>query len=424
MHKMVRRGAAALAALAVAGSAPAQEALIEEGQWYVSPMASYVVDDEERASNGGFGGQLGAGRLLTPHVALELNAFGARLDGFNDVGQAGVGLDLLGLGNLNGNVAPYVLFGVGYLQSQYSEGPGIGFVEDTENFSLSVGGGGLFRLGGGPLRLRTEARLRNDLTDGSNLTDVVLSAGLLVPIGETTPPPPPDADRDGVDDARDRCPGTPAGAIVDAEGCELDSDRDGVVDRVDQCPGTATGVRVNDVGCAFDSDGDGVPDGEDRCPDTPRGTLVGSDGCPLDSDGDGVPDARDQCPGTTPGVRVDYRGCEIREEIQLPGVTFETESAVLTESSLDTLDGAVQTLRRYPDIEVECAGHTDSRGAADYNRRLSQERAEAVCEYLESRGIDEDRLRARGYGESQPIEDNATAEGRRANRRVTLRVLD
>ena len=122
-----------------------------------------------------------------------------------------------------------------------------------------------------------------------------------------------DSDGDGVPDKYDRCPGTPAGAVVDARGCPIDGDHDGVPDGLDQCPNTPTGVRVDAVGCPVDADHDGVPDYLDNCPDTPAGVRVypsGSQaGCAVDSDGDGVPDYQDRCPNTPKGAPVDANGC-------------------------------------------------------------------------------------------------------------------
>jgi OOP family OmpA-OmpF porin len=141
-----------------------------------------------------------------------------------------------------------------------------------------------------------------------------------------------------------------------------------------------------------------------------------------DSDGDGVPDSKDACPGTRPGARVDFRGCEIKDQIELPNVNFEFDSARLTADSSETLDGAVGTLKRYPDLHVECAGHTDWIGTDQYNEGLSERRAHSVCEYLIAHGIDSSRLTEHGYGESQPIADNKTDEGRARNRRVVLRI--
>ncbi len=123
--------------------------------------------------------------------------------------------------------------------------------------------------------------------------------------------PSKDSDHDGVPDAKDACPDTPAGAVVDSKGCPIDSDRDGVPDGIDKCPGTPAGARVDATGCPVDSDADGVPDGIDQCPGTPAGVHVDAKGCPVDSDGDGVPDGVDQCPNTPTGVAVDAAGCPL-----------------------------------------------------------------------------------------------------------------
>ncbi len=130
--------------------------------------------------------------------------------------------------------------------------------------------------------------------------------GITLRIGEKS-----DADHDGVSDAKDRCPNTPSGVMVDKNGCPLDSDHDGVPDYLDKCPSTPTGVVVDDKGCALDADQDGVPDYKDRCPNTPKGVLVDSLGCTLviDSDHDGISDDKDQCPNTPVGVKVDAVGC-------------------------------------------------------------------------------------------------------------------
>jgi outer membrane protein OmpA-like peptidoglycan-associated protein len=144
---------------------------------------------------------------------------------------------------------------------------------------------------------------------------------------------------------------------------------------------------------------------------------------PSDDDRDGVPNKIDDCPNTPPPARVDVRGCEIRNEIRLPGVNFETDKAVIRPDSFAVLDEAVATLKRNPDLKIEVAGHTDDRASDVYNLGLSQRRAQAVRQYLLDRGVGND-MGARGYGESQPIASNATADGRATNRRVVLRVLN
>jgi OmpA-OmpF porin, OOP family len=197
-----------------------------------------------------------------------------------------------------------------------------------------------------------------------------------------------------------------------------------VVNAQDRCPNTPAGVRVNADGCPPDRDGDGVHDDADRCPNTPRGATVGPDGCELDEDSDGVVDRLDRCPGTPPNTQVDARGCEIKAEIELPGVSFETNSDQLVSGTEAELDVAVATLDKNPGIRVEVAGHTDSDGAAEYNEGLSLRRATTVRDYLVAKGIAESRLTVRGYGELQPIADNSTGEGKARNRRVVLRVLE
>ena len=142
-----------------------------------------------------------------------------------------------------------------------------------------------------------------------------------------------------------------------------------------------------------------------------------------DSDGDGILDNNDACPNSRPGARVDTKGCEIADVIVLEGVQFETNSAQLKNVSIDVLNDAAATLKRNPGVVTEVAGHTDSRGSWKYNQRLSENRANAVRSYLASKGAPVENLTAKGYGESQPVADNKTREGRAKNRRVELRIL-
>jgi len=117
----------------------------------------------------------------------------------------------------------------------------------------------------------------------------------------------PDADGDGVPDDCDLCAGTPACAVVDADGCPLDGDNDGVADGCDDCPGTAAGDPVDADGCSTaDDDGDGVLNDQDDCAGTPTcATNVDANGCAIDSDGDGnvdgcEPPAQSCCGATGP----------------------------------------------------------------------------------------------------------------------------
>ena len=168
-----------------------------------------------------------------------------------------------------------------------------------------------------------------------------------------------------------------------------------------------------------DSDGDGVPDSRDKCPNTPHGVAVDADGCPLDSDYDGVPDYLDKCPGTPAGLKVDADGCEV-EELVLRGVNFRTNSAQLTPDSFAVLDAVLAVLRARPDAHAEVRGYTDARGADRYNQRLSERRAAAVVDYFTARGIARGALSATGLGKANPVASNDTEAGRAANRRVTV----
>lgn len=145
---------------------------------------------------------------------------------------------------------------------------------------------------------------------------------------------------------------------------------------------------------------------------------------PGDADKDGVLDNVDKCPDTPPGVAVDAYGCTRKGSITLEGVTFELNSARLTPDSQQVLNSVAADLKKYPRLQIELQGHTDSSGSDQYNLKLSQQRADSVRIYLMDQGVPGNQLTARGYGESQPIEDNKTEAGRSLNRRVVMFVLD
>jgi outer membrane protein OmpA-like peptidoglycan-associated protein len=245
---------------------------------------------------------------------------------------------------------------------------------------------------------------------------------------------PSDSDGDGVCDGIDQCPDTPQGWPVDAKGCPIDTDGDGVPDGGDACPNTTKGCTVDAKGCQMDSDGDGVCDGLDRCPNTTKGCRVDISGCPLDTDGDGVCDGIDQCPNTPAGRKVDAKGCPIplaaplfapaQKTLVLRDVNFDSDKATLTPASLAILDDVALRAREYPDVRVEIGGHCDSTNTAAHNQKLSEARANTVFQYLVAKGVAANRMVVKGYGESVPIADNKTKEGRAQNRRVELTKLD
>ena len=139
---------------------------------------------------------------------------------------------------------------------------------------------------------------------------------------------------------------------------------------------------------------------------------------PSDTDGDGVYDPDDKCPGTPVGATVNVKGCWILE-----GVRFASAKWNIRRQFHPILDGAAEVLRRNPDLHVEIQGHTDSRGSAPYNQKLSERRAGSVRDYFVRKGIAPERLSSAGYGLTIPVAPNTTADGRAMNRRVELKPM-
>jgi OmpA-OmpF porin, OOP family len=165
-----------------------------------------------------------------------------------------------------------------------------------------------------------------------------------------------------------------------------------------------------------DSDNDGVPDSKDKCPDTPAGVKVDANGCPLDSDNDGVPDYLDKCPDTPAGATVNADGCVIKITLN---VQFDSGKAEVKSQYLPELEQFAQALKQKPEVKVEIEGHTDNVGNAAKNKSLSEARAKAVRDVLVKKyGIAADRVTAQGYGMEKPVAGNDTPEGREKNRRV------
>jgi outer membrane protein OmpA-like peptidoglycan-associated protein len=255
--------------------------------------------------------------------------------------------------------------------------------------------------------------------------------------------PLPDKDHDGVLDAEDACPTVPGERSADPtrNGCPADSDEDGVPDNVDACP-KEPGVKSADPkknGCPADRDGDGVPDNLDACPDAAgvRSADPKQNGCPDDPDGDGIKGAADACPlekgpadpdpkqnGCPRYVRMENNEIAIGAQIQFQTYgkhKSETVAPVSGELMKEIRDAIIQ----HPEIvKIEVQGHTDDMGTEEYNQRLSQERAEAVRQWLIDAGVPADKLVAKGYGMSRPLADNRMRPGRTKNRRVQFVILE
>jgi outer membrane protein OmpA-like peptidoglycan-associated protein len=171
---------------------------------------------------------------------------------------------------------------------------------------------------------------------------------------------------------------------------------------------------------------------------TPEDAIEGCDGQPIkpkpaavpvvaavpaDSDGDGVPDDVDKCPDSPADKPVDADGCTI-VSVVLKNVQFESNSSELTSGSSESLDKVVNAMNEYDQLRIEIQAHTDNMGDASYNLSLSEKRANSVRDYLIAKGVAANRMKVKGFGETQPIADNSTRDGRAENRRVELKVID
>ena len=233
----------------------------------------------------------------------------------------------------------------------------------------------------------------------------------------------PDRDHDSITDLEDLCPDN--FGPLENKGCP-DSDKDGLFDYIDDCPLVAG--PMENRGCPWpDTDGDGLLDKNDGCPQLAGPKENG--GCPYkDSDSDGLLDKDDDCPNT-PGPKSN-KGCPVieKEVIEVlktafDNLEFEVAKDVILAGSFTSLDELAGVLMKKPTWKLEISGHTDNAGDDESNLILSKKRAEAVKNYLVSKGIVSTRFVINYYGETKPIADNSTTEGRAKNRRVEMKVV-
>ncbi len=234
----------------------------------------------------------------------------------------------------------------------------------------------------------------------------------------------PDTDGDGIADKDDACIDIPGSA--EFNGCP-DTDGDGVADNADDCPEVA-GLKSM-KGCP-DTDGDGVSDKADKCP-TVKGAKDNS-GCPYaDTDGDGILDKDDKCVDVKGTLA--NNGCPDKPAVDEATmktlndygkiILFDTSKFSFQKQTMPILQAMTAILKEYPTAKFSLEGHTDSDAADDFNMKLSQDRVEAVVNYLVENGIAKDRLSATGYGETKPVADNKTAKGKALNRRVEVKLM-
>ena len=234
--------------------------------------------------------------------------------------------------------------------------------------------------------------VHNDFNDG------IYSLGLQLPMGLRPEPPPP--------------PPAPVKVVKPVSICSdgKDNDGDGKTDYPADpgCTSADDNDETDPPQCSDgkDNDGDGLID------------HPNDKGCESASDDDET----DPCKTPAPGERVSLEGCGTGDIIVLRGVNFEFDRSRLTANAQSILDGVAEELNAYPDINIELSGHTDAKGSDSYNQSLSERRAASVRKYLVSKGIASSRMTSIGFGESQPVADNETEEGRALNRRTELKV--
>jgi len=243
----------------------------------------------------------------------------------------------------------------------------------------------------------------------SNIDEVKAGTNPLDPNSKVEP----DTDKDGKIDKIEKGKDADGDGKSDlVESAKLDADNDGVVDELD-----ADDSDVNN-----DSDGDGVSNIDEK--------NAGTN--PLDSND--KPEVKKDEPQTntqdinTTTVKVDKKVKEdiesqIKDILHLHKIEFETNKATLTPKGKEIVDRVATILKKYPGVKITIEGHTDSDGKADYNLKLSQDRVDTVKAELVKAGISADRLKAVGYGESNPLVPNDSAENKAKNRRVEFKVI-
>lgn len=332
--------------------------------WYVMPQLGYTFSDDDRNVDDDLHYGLAVGKHLSDKWSVELNGLVGNHDGKSggDLDITAISADVLRVFRSDSRVSPFVTAGVGYLTNDPNPGSSL------DDFMAQVGGGALIRAwqnanGSHAFNIRPQAKLRwDDAHSAGRLVDILVGVGFEFNFGAPT---------------------VRAAAVA---------------------PAPAPVVAP--------------PPAPRPAPPPP---VVAA---PRDTDGDGVMDDKDQCAGTPRGTAVDAVGCPRKGSITLTGVQFETNSAKLKAESYAPLNAVAADLKPFPRLKVEIQGHTDSVGADAYNLTLSQGRADSVREYLISQGVTAAQLTAKGYGESKPIADNKTAEGRAQNRRVAMDVTD
>jgi len=367
-------GAALMGGTVLAHAASAADL---DDRWYLSGTVGANVQDGNRGTDNAPSLGMGLGKAISPHwsMDLDLNYQNPHFKRDRDVKwqQAGASLDLRRHFMADERtVNPYLLIGAGVQRIKEGDLTSPGTTRSARTTSAKVGIGLQTDINNRQAGVRTEVAYRRDFDEKhagrtqDSFDDVLASVSLILPLGraETIPPPRP----------------MPAPQINSS--ASVSNSPPPIAPRTPNC-------------ADLDDDGDGINNCNDSCPNTPAGQPVGADGCPIQ-------------------ITVD-----------LNGVNFDFNQSVLRADAVAVLDEAIAILKRYPDLQVEVAGHTDAVGGNAVNQRLSEQRARAVYTYLVNHGITASRLIGpRGYGKTRPIAPNTTPAGRAQNRRTELNIQE
>jgi len=357
----------------------------EKGETYLGPVLGYHFFDNDQKLDDKAELGLRLGYFFTDSIAVEYEIDYTKTDHDVKGDTNATSLSVVGAKffDLTSYYKPFIFAGVG------------GLLAEDDMGSLVAGIGARIIAND---KISIDFRVKDMLHSKGGRNDIIPSIALNYHFGskmydypepkkaEPAPEPKKDTDGDGVYDDADKCPATPKGYPVNAAGCTEDNDQDGVYDFKDKCLSTPAGRPVNETGCTPDTDKDGVFDFEDRCPNTMEGVTVNSAGC--------------------------FKSATLQ-------INFGNNSANIDQNYLENIQKFAVFLKMNNHINVEIQGHTDDKGAASYNKALSQKRADAVVKILTSKyGISKNRLTAIGYGEAMPLVPNDSPANMLKNRRI------
>jgi OOP family OmpA-OmpF porin len=347
-------------------AATAQPVLAEDaGKFYINPAVGYMFLGSDRNLDDALTGSIGGEYVLTPKFGMEASYLYTNPDGKNggiDVDVDQYTLDALYYITELGDWKPFLNAGVGHGAFDF------GFA-DADETQLNLGGGTRYQFNDN-WSARIQAKAINSLDE--EVWDALLTVGISYAFGGKSK--------------------APVASVV----AVLDDDNDGVANEQDLCLTTPAGVAVDSSGCALDGDNDGVADYMDNCPDSLMGETVEADGC---------------------------KKVVMKTESVKLAINFANNSVEVPAAAMSEIKVVADFMQAYPAASVIIEGFTDSIGDADYNKNLSQRRADSVMQALiKDYGVSKTRVSAVGYGQENPIADNNTEQGRRENRRVIAQI--